>query len=405
MSVQPFKVNIPQAKIDRLKAKLAVADFPDELEGAGWDYGSPLADIKRLATYWHEKFDWRKAEAELNEMPQFTTSIQIEGYDPIDLHFVHVKSSVPGAIPLLFAHGWPGTFDEVSKILPELVKGGKDFPAFDVIAPSMPNYGFSSSVLKRGFHSRHIGMVFHKLMTDVLGYDEYVTQGGDIGYAVTRFMGFLYPQHCKASHYNFPQPEEPTADEHPELAAKWKSEGPSKADEDGFARTKWFKEEGFGYNLEQGTKPQTLGYSLLDSPVGLLAWIYEKLHDWTDNYPFTDYEVCKWVSIYYFSTAGPHASVRVYYENKHSGDPDRPRMIGGYIDNVKMGITKFPKELYVMPQRWNPVLGNIVFDKMHESGGHFAAFERPTEIVADLREMFGKNGGAYSSVKGRTGYA
>lgn len=405
MSAKPFKINVPQAKVDRLKAKLAVADFPDEVEDGGWAYGAPLADVKRLAAFWHDKFDWRKAEAQLNEMPQFMTNLQIDGYDPIDLHFVHVKSSVPGAIPLLFVHGWPGSFDEVSKILPQLVKGSETFPAFDVIAPSMPNFGFSSGVTKKGFTTKEIAKVCHKLMTEVLGYDEYATQGGDLGYSVTRYLGFLYPRHVKASHYNFPQPEEPKADKYPELAAKWKSEGPSKADEDGFARTKWFKEEGFGYNLQHSTKPQTLGYSLQDSPVGLLAWIYEKLHDWSDAYPYTDEEVCKWVSIYYFSTAGPHASVRPYYERKHANDPSQPLIVSGYIEHVKIGITKFPKELFVLPQRWNPTLGNVVFDKAYDSGGHFAAWEKPDELVHDLREMFSKIGGAYAAIKGRTGYA
>ena len=147
--ISPYKIAVPQAKLDRLKQKLALADFPDELEEAGWDYGVPLADIKRLTAYWHNGYDWRKAEAELNEtLPQFTVDIQVEGFETLKIHFVHQKSEVKGAIPLLFAHGWPGSFDEVRKIIPDLVKGGKDSPAFHVVAPSLPNFGFSQGTKK-----------------------------------------------------------------------------------------------------------------------------------------------------------------------------------------------------------------------------------------------------------------
>ncbi|KAL5906110.1 hypothetical protein ACKVV7_010505 [Pyricularia oryzae] len=167
MSVTPYKINVPEDKITRLKQKLAAAELPDELEDAGWDMGSPLADVKRLAKYWRDEFDWRQAEAELNQMPQFTTTMQIEGFDPIELHFVHAKSSRPNAVPLLFCHGWPGSFEEVSKLLPLLVDGGgsDDKPAFDVVAPSLPGFGFSSGVKKRGFSVME--------MAEVLGYDQY----------------------------------------------------------------------------------------------------------------------------------------------------------------------------------------------------------------------------------------
>src|SRR5271163_2754429 len=147
--ISPYKIAVPQAKLDRLKQKLALADFPDELEDAGWDYGVPLADIKRLTAYWHNGYDWRKAEAELNEtLPQFTVDIQVEGFETLKIHFVHQKSEVKGAIPLLFAHGWPGSFDEARKIIPDLVKGGKDSPAFHVVVPSLPNFGFSQGTKK-----------------------------------------------------------------------------------------------------------------------------------------------------------------------------------------------------------------------------------------------------------------
>ncbi|KAI0123207.1 Alpha/Beta hydrolase protein [Xylariales sp. AK1849] len=403
--VKPFKVAIPQAKLDRLKVKLAATDFPTEIEGSGWDYGAPLADVKRIAEYWQSGFDWRKAEAELNEMPQFQTTILVDDYDPIDLHFVHAKSANPGAIPLLFCHGWPGSFDEVQRMLPLLLDGGKDHPSFDVVAPSMPNYGFSSAVRQPGFGARKTAEVYQKLMVEVLGYPEYVTQGGDVGYSVTRYLGFLYPQSCKGSHYNFPRPNPLSESHFPDLFKEYQEKPRTESEIKGFERTKWFEDEGRGYYHEHATKPQTLGYSLTDSPVGLLAWIYEKLHDWTDDYPWTEYEVCKWISIYWFSTPGPLPSLWVYYDSAHTKDETRIQVGSMYLKDIKIGVTKFPRELVVLPALWNKTLGDLVLNKEYDSGGHFAAFERPTELASDLREMFGKNGGAYSVVDGKTGYA
>lgn len=146
--VEPYKIRVPDDAISRLKQKLVLADFPDELEEVGWDRGSPLKDVKRLAAYWQDGFDWRKAEAKLNELPQFTTDVDVDGFGTLKIHFVHMKSNVEGAIPLLFSHGWPGSFIEVSKIAPELVKGGSDFPAFNVVAPSLVNFGFSEGTKK-----------------------------------------------------------------------------------------------------------------------------------------------------------------------------------------------------------------------------------------------------------------
>jgi len=184
----------------------------------------------------------------------------------------------------------------------------------------------------------------------------------------------------------------------------------NKREREGQNRTKWFNKEGYGYNLQQSTKPQTLGYALTDSPVACLAWIYEKLHDWADNYPWTDDEVCTWISIYWFSTAGPAASTRIYYEKHHSPNPDRPNKMGReelrkYSPGVKIGYSHFPQDLAVLPRTWMRTLGDIVFEREYESGGHYAAWERPDEIVRDLREMFGRGGGAYGVVKGATGYS
>lgn len=177
----------------------------------------------------------------------------------------------------------------------------------------------------------------------------------------------------------------------------------SSRDLSGFARMKWFETEGRGYSVTQSTKPQTIGYALTDSPIGLLAWIYEKLHDWTDAYPWTDDEILTWVSIYWFSTAGPAASVRIYYEAAKDTNMGRLRT-RRYIPHVKLGLSYFPKEISVIPKTWGRTMGPVVYERDHESGGHFAASENPEAIAGDLKEMFGKGGGAFGVVKGKDGY-
>ena len=196
--------------------------------------------------------------------------------------------------------------------------------------------------------------------------------------------------------------QEPSPTTHPEVYAKWKATELTDAEKVGLARTEWFRKEGRGYFEEQSTRPQTIGYSLTDSPVGLLAWIYEKLHDWTDNYPWTDDEILTWISIYYFSTAGPAASQRIYYENYHTSPPSMLAR-GAYID-VKLGVARFPKELVLVPKIWYQTMGPVVYESEYESGGHFAAWERPDAIVKDLRTMFGRDGGAFACVDGKNGY-
>ena len=297
----PFIINIPDDELERLKVKLSVADFPDEPNGYSWDYGTPLADIKKLVAYWHNEYDWRKAEAKLNEMPQFITKINVEGYGDLIVHFVHAKSKKPNAIPLCFVHGWPGSFIEVQKILPLLLEGE---PAFDVVAPSLIDYGFSDVAPKTGFNIWHQAEMANKLMLQ-LGHPKYVTQGGDIGYAVTRWMGRLYPDHCRANHLNMAVPRQSLMRTPEKFEAALKETKLRARDKQNLERTRWFTSQGHGYFQEHSTKPQTLAMALSDSPVGLLAWIYEKLRDWTDNYPWTPDEILTWISIYWFSEAGP----------------------------------------------------------------------------------------------------
>jgi len=356
--IKPFTVSFPESRISDLQRRLDQSIYPDELQDASWDMGTPLTDVERIAQHWRQNFDWKAAEQRLNALPQFTTSIQVNGFEPLSIHFVHIKSEAPGAIPLLFCHGWPGSYIEVFKIAKGLSDSRDGGPSFHIVAPSLPNFGFSQGPKKRGFAYEQYAQTCHELMLK-LGYGKYATQGGkpsapihilpflsqrenptntinytgDWGWAITRTMSLLYPDSCLATHFNMDVGDPPSSlkstqpnNPHPLPS------NPTPREVAGVERTKWFTQEGYGYNMQQGTKPQTIAYALADSPLALLAWIYEKLHDWTDSYPWTDDEICTWISIYWFSTAGPGAAGRIYYEVQHDKNGKRASLesrVGG----------------------------------------------------------------------------
>ena len=257
----------------------------------------------------------------------------------------------------------------------------------------------------------------HKVML-ALGYNQYgnytqitipcacmkltlmaVTQGGDWGFKVTRYMGYKYPEHCLASHLNLVLAKPPKPAQHPWQSLKSYIFPLSKDEKEGMKRTKWFEQDGFGYNLLQSTKPATIGHALADSPVAVLAWIYEKLHDWTDGYPWTDDEILTWVSIYWFSRAGPAASARIYYEIQHPSKQEVDARVFDYNANVKLGLSYFPKDIFVPPSTWGRTLGPVVSEVRHGSGGHFAAHERPELLAQDVKRMFAQDSAAYSLVR------
>ncbi|KAK7053454.1 hypothetical protein VNI00_004080 [Paramarasmius palmivorus] len=383
---QPFTINISDESIDLLHKKLALTRLPDEIDDAGWDYGVPLQDIRRLIARWKDGYDWKKHEKILNdELPQFTRDIEVDGFGKLNVHYIHQESKVKNAIPMLFVHGWPGSFIEVRKVLPLLIGGS---PGFHVVALGLPGYGFSEAPKKKGFALAQFAEVGHKLMLS-LGYNEYVTQGGDWGYGITRTIASKYgPEHVKAWHTNTQyEDREP---------GYYNSTDPTltPSERKGLQRTKWFEEKGNGYGAEHSTQPQTLGYSLADSPVGLLAWIYEKLVNWTDKYNWDDDEGFLSLPI----PSGPAASIRIYYEYEQTGG-----RAGLGSPTIPFGKSYFPQEIYVLPKAWMSEK-NLVFESFHDSGGHFAAHEKPNELVNDVRKMFGKGGPAYGIVPGKDGY-
>jgi len=250
-------------------------------------------------------------------------------------------------------------------------------------------------VRKEGFEIAKYAEVLNALMVR-LGYDEYVTQGGDWGFLITRALAYKYPNHCKATHINwaFAAPPEWTKENpEPEYTVREKMQLARGQD--------WWAGDGRGYLAIMSTKPSTLSFSLTN-PIALLSWIYEKLHLWTDAYPWTPDEILTWVSLYYFSTAGPTASSYHYYEALH-GEDVTLGVVQSYID-VPLGIADFPKEIANSPESWWETLGPIVWKGKYEKGGHFAGWERPDDVVKGLREMFGKGGGAEGVVKGRRGF-
>ncbi|PBK97920.1 alpha/beta-hydrolase [Armillaria gallica] len=399
MSETPFSISVPDEKLELLRKKLELVTLPDELEDSGWKYGVPLGDIKRLVARWKDGFDWRVQEAILNEeLPQFTRDIQVQGHGVLNIHYVHQKSPIADAIPLLFMHGWPGSFIEVRKILPLLTASSPDYPSFHVVALSLPGYGFSQATKKQGFKTGQHAEVGNKLMVS-LGYDKYVTQGGDWGAIITRKLSSVYDgAHSQAWHVNMPRVRPPTIYQ-PLLYLRHMLTPYTETEKLGLQRTKWFENQGRGYHSQHSTQPQTIGYALADSPVGLLSWIYEKLVNWSDSYPWDDDEVLTWVSIYWFSREGPTASIRLYYEYTQSEDRVLTKE-----PTIPLGLSYFPKEVRCYPRLWSRTEGNLVFESEHTSGGHFAAHEKPQELVDDLRKMFGKDGPAFGVVPGRIGY-
>ncbi|EGE02283.1 epoxide hydrolase [Trichophyton equinum CBS 127.97] len=408
-SIKPFKISVPDSQLEILRKKLEVTTFPDELDESKWDLGAPLDDIKRLTEYWKEKFDWREKERQLNEqMSHFTTDVELAGFDKLNIHFVHHRSEVAGAIPLLFLHGWPGSFLEVSKLLPLLTAGSESHPAFHVVAPSLPNFGFSEGVKKRGFGLAQYAEAMNAVMM-ALGYEEYVVQGGDWGGVISRIMAKRYPSHVRAVHVNFLILSLPYPWKSPILFLKSLLTIPfSRKDQAKLAVSKNYVTQGNGYMAQQGSRPQTLGYSLHDSPVGLLAWIYEKLHAWTDSYAWTEDEVLTWVSIYLFSRAGPAASTRIYYEFNNAspgpGNFSSEEVASCYSPDVKFAIAHFPREILAFPMLWCRYIGDVVRESEFDKGGHFAAWEVPDVLAADIQGFFGKEGQAYGIVSGADGY-
>jgi microsomal epoxide hydrolase len=378
-SIERFRVEVPDAVLRDLRERLGRARFPDQIEGAGWDYGTELHTLRELCEYWREKFDWRAQEAALNRFDQFTTVI-----DGQRVHFVHQRSKEKNALPLLVTHGWPGSVFEFHKILGPLTDpaahGGDARDAFHVVCPSMPGYGFSGPTGERGWDVRRVAETEAKLMAR-LGYGRYGAQGGDWGAIVTTQLGLLDAAHVAGIHLNMVVAGPPPGVANP-------AEGLTPTELQALGDMGAFQKNETGYQQIQGTKPQTLAYGLNDSPVGLAAWIVEKFRTWSDcggdvERRFTKDELLTNVMIYWVTqTIG--SSVRLYCETMRSGrfGPADARV------EVPTGCAIFPKEIIRPPRRWAEARFNVKRWTEMPAGGHFAALEEPERLVDDVRAFF-----------------
>jgi len=385
-AIRPFRVNIPEKELVELRKRIAAARWPSKELVGDRSQGVQLATLKALAHYWATDYDWRKAEAKLNSYPQFVTKI-----DGVDIHFIHVKSKHPNALPMIITHGWPGSVIELLDVIDPLTNptahGGSAADAFDVVIPSLPGYGFSGVPAELGWESGRIARAWAVLM-ERLGYTRYVAQGGDVGAAVTDAMGRQGPKGLIGIHLNLLAGAPAIADR---LPAKSEQE---RAAHKALAT---FKATGFGYFLEQSTRPQTIGYSLLDSPVGLAAWLLD--HD-TDSYykisrafidgkpvgNLTRERILDNITLYWLTGTGASAA-RWYWELGQF-----LAAIGGTAPppvTVPVGFTTFPGEIFAAPRSWIEVAypGVAYFNEV-DRGGHFAAWEEPALFASELRAAF-----------------
>lgn len=386
MQIHPFTISIPQADLDDLRARLANTRWPSALPGTGsgagqndgWRKGVPVAYLQELAAYWRDRYDWRAWEARLNQYPQFTTEI-----DGQTIHFLHIQSAEPNALPLILTHGWPGSFVEFLKVIGPLsdprAHGGNPADAFHLVIPSLPGYGFSTPVRATGWSTDRIAKAWAELMQR-LGYTRYGAQGGDWGAFVTRALGEVDPQHVAGVHVNAatfsfipygPVPEQEMASFTP-------------AEKTRLARLQNFLSDMNGYFQVQATRPQTVAYGLADSPAGQLAWIVEKFKEWTHAATVPEEAVDRDhmltnVMLYWLpNTAASTADL--YYQNMHSqpGQPPPP--------TTPTGVAVFAEDVAI--RRYAEQGNNIVHWSEFDRGGHFAAMEAPDLLVDDIRRFF-----------------
>jgi pimeloyl-ACP methyl ester carboxylesterase len=369
-TITPYRIEIPESTLDDLRQRLANTRWPDRETPDDWTQGIPLAYMQEVVRYWASEYDWRRCEARVNQFDLFKTTL-----DGLGIHFLHVRSPQEDALPLVMTHGWPGSIIEFLKVIEPLADpaahGGDAEDAFHVICPSLPGYGFSDKPAETGWSTGRIARAWAELMKR-LGYDRYVAQGGDWGALVTTEIALADPEHCAGIHLNMPivAPD-------PETMSDLTSE-----EQSALESLQYYQDWDSGYSKEQSTRPQTVGYGLVDSPSGQAAWILEKFWAWTDcdGHPenvLTRDELLDNV-MFYWVPAAAASSARLYWEsfNKFNFDP-----IG-----IPVGCSIFPKEVFRCSRRWaEKRFAKLVYWNELDKGGHFAAFEQPEAFVDELR--------------------
>ena len=373
----PFTLDIPQADLDDLKDRLSRTRFPDRTPGEPWAYGTDPDYLRELVGYWRDGFDWRREEAALNAFPQFRVEL-----DGIPLHYLKVEGKGPDPIPLLLLHGWPGSVLEFLELIPLLTDpaahGAPDVPSFTVIAPSLPGFTLSFRPDQKRFSCEEMADTLAKLIDEVLGIDRYMVQGGDWGAFVGSRIAFDHPDRVRALHLNFLPLRRDAA----------VAENPTPEEEKYLEELAVFLREETGYQVIQGTRPQTLASALVDSPAGLAAWIAEKFHVWTDNDGRIENAVSRNrmladISLYWF-TGAVGSSFWPYYARAHS---PWPIPLGGKV-TVPMGYLQSPREILRPPRSAaQRVYTDIRRWEALPKGGHFAALENPTALAGEVRAL------------------
>jgi pimeloyl-ACP methyl ester carboxylesterase len=383
--IRPFQIEIPEEQIDDLRRRIAQTRWPTQELVADRSQGVQLRTLKELARYWTTDYDWRKAEAKLNALPQFTTEI-----DGVDIHFIHVKSQHENALPLIMTHGWPGSVIELLETVGPLTDptahGGGAEDAFDLVLPSIPGYGFSGEPTEVGWGPARVAPAWAELMHR-LGYTRYVAQGGDVGASITDAMGRLAPEGLVSIHTNLL------------VTGLGGGDHPSDTEEEkaAIAALATFRASGFGYFLEQATRPQTIGYALLDSPVALAAWMldhdtdsyYKISHAFVDGEPagnLTQDHILDNITLYWLTGTGASAA-RSYWESGRAqalAAGQAPPQV-----SLPVGFTTFPDEIFQAPRSWvEQGYPNVAYYNKAERGGHFAAWEEPELFSSEVRAAF-----------------
>ncbi|MDE2562254.1 MAG: epoxide hydrolase [Sphingomonadales bacterium] len=371
--IRPFRLDVPQEQLDDLVRRIDLTRWPEKETVSDWTQGVPLAALRELVSYWRDDYDWRACEAWLNETGQFVTEI-----DRLDIHFLHVRSRHENATPLVMTHGWPGSVMEFRAVVGPLTDpeahGGRAEDAFHLVLPSLPGFAFSGKPAGTGWGVERIARAWGMLM-ERLGYSRWVAQGGDWGSAVTTAIGVMKLPGCTGIHLTMPiarpEPGDMTAPGPDELRA--------------LGALQHYQEWDSGYSTQQRTRPQTIGYSLVDSPVGLAAWIYEKMWAWTDNDgkpedALSRDAVLDNIMLYWLPATGA-SSARLYWESFGSFAPKNVEL--------PVAVSAFPKEIIPAARKWcERVFPGLVHWGDMERGGHFAAWEQPGNFVAELRTAF-----------------
>ncbi|HET6952945.1 MAG TPA: epoxide hydrolase [Acidimicrobiales bacterium] len=378
--IRPFAVDVPQADLDDLDDRLARTRWSAELPGTPWDRGVPAGYLRGLAEYWRTAYDWRQAEATLNEQPHFTTTI-----DGANVHFLHVRSPEPDALPLVLTHGWPGSFVEFLDVIGPLsdprAHGGDPTDAFHLVVPSIPGFAFSGPVTEPGWTVARVAAAWAELATR-LGYERFGAHGGDMGALISPDLGRAAPDRVVGVHVNAASVGFiPLGPVDPDVVA-----GLGPADQARLARIQHFTTEEWGYNALQSTRPATLAHALADSPAGQLAWIVEKFKSWTSAdaalpEDAVDRDRLLTNVMLYWLTGTAGSSANLYYENMHTGQWAPPVDSG-----VPTGVANFAVDVAI--RHFAEQANTITHWAEYDSGGHFAALETPGLLVDDIRTFF-----------------